>query len=111
MLAPNFLPAASLGLTMRQHLALIKVLGMLERGELFELSDDHGTPVMDSFCMKHWSTCICGWANRLYPGAFNDDPKGPGYKLFMRTDFSMSNAAAALRDFLTIGKYRNIRWL
>lgn len=106
MLAPNFKSAAELGLTGRQHDALIKVLGMLERGELCDghgFSDDRP----NVFAMTSWSTCLCAWANRITAAGPEFGPTfgrmGEGtsvYKLFIRTELDLADATVALRDFL-----------
>src|SRR5215831_18503869 len=105
MLAPNFKTADELGLTPSQRDALIKVLGMLERGELKELhgiSSGGGDYPDDGFSMRSWQTCICGHAKRYaeFPQGIIEQG-GPTGSLFYRTTYSMSQATAMLRDYLT----------
>src|SRR5215831_4950848 len=105
MLAPCFKTADELGLTPSQRNALIKVLGMLERGELKELHGVSNGGVDwpdDGFSMRSWQTCICGHAKRFaeFPEAVTTQG-GPTGSLFYRTAMSMSQATSALRDYLT----------
>jgi hypothetical protein len=107
MLAPCFKTAEELGLTPSQRNALIRVLGMLERGELRELHGmSHGGSVRpedeDGFSMRSWATCICGHAQRFaeFPESIKAQG-GPTGSLFYRTCMSMSQATASLRDYLT----------
>jgi hypothetical protein len=119
MLAPNFKTADELGLNPTQRDALIKVLGMLERGELYELPEgqEHqlvGCPEK-AFSMRSWSTCLCGHASRFaeFSGhasrfaEFNSMDRsqgGPTGALFYRTGMNMAQATMALRDYLTTGR-------
>jgi hypothetical protein len=106
MLAPCFKTADELGLNPTQRDALIKVLGMLERGELYELDEDEaaqrdrGWPEK-AFSMRSWGTCLCGHASRY--AEFNTMDRsqgGPTGCLFYRTGMNMAQATTALRDYL-----------
>ena len=110
MLASCFKTADELGLNPSQRDALIKVLGMLERGELHEI-EPVGDYIHDSrinptaFSMRCWATCICGHASRF--AEFNSMDRsqgGPTGALFYRTGMSMAQATMALRDYLTTGR-------
>jgi|SRR6516162_357458 hypothetical protein len=107
MLAPCFKTADELGLNPSQRDALIKVLGMLERGELREAASDldlQGYIEADVFSMRSWSTCICGHAKRFSEwDSAATSQSGPTGSLFYRTSMSMAQAAIALRDYLTTG--------
>ena len=113
MLAPNFKSHHELGLRKAEWLALIKVLGMLERGEFQDVDDDASwyhdkdfRRIPNAFSMGSWMTCLCGWARRVSDGKAFAKGHGVGAvdKLFMRTSLRMDGAAMALRDFLTTGK-------
>jgi hypothetical protein len=130
MLANNFMAPSALGLSDVEFESLVKVLGMLERGEI----DD------DQFTMRRVQhpcrtpACLCGWANHVSGGrAFPLEAK-PGFIVFSKsaakprwsamprrvqelfgyggraTDpvylASPSQAATALRSFLTHGEAR-----
>src|SRR5690349_3894016 len=64
MLAQNFMKPEALGISESETAALIRVLGMLERGEIGEQHFDM------SFYQSHCGTigCICGWANFVSKG-------------------------------------------
>jgi hypothetical protein len=109
MLARNFKTPAELELTYAQHAALIKVLDALERGELIEMTGDGPGRFEDidqGFSMRAWSSCICGWADRLGGDPFKRGtvPNGRVSGLFSRTYLTMSQATIALRDFLVHGE-------
>jgi|SRR6516225_8135429 hypothetical protein len=102
MLARSFKTADELGITEVQHLALIQVLGALERGELHAYPDEGVKPIAESndpmtFSMRSWQTCICGWANKFQDGAFggNEGNNGRMSKLFCQTSLHMDQATAA----------------
>ena len=117
MLARNYLTAEQLKLTDAQHRALIQVLGMLERGELVELNQDHNRMPYraNGFSMGNWCYCICGWANKVanpkglsfcdynYSPVFGRGQADPPYPLFIRSGLNMEQATNALRDYLTTG--------
>jgi hypothetical protein len=105
MLAPNFKIADELGLNPTQRDALIKVLGMLERGELKEATADrdlNSHPIEpDLFSMRAWTTCICGHAGRFADfNTMDRSQSGPTGQLFYRTGMTMAQATVALRDYL-----------
>lgn len=129
MLAQNFRTAAELGISEKEVDALIKVLGMLERGEIPHVHDlgtslgpDHGTePVgfnMGSFYARTKCgtvCCICGWAEfvgalkhgslmmrRQEVPALNAlfDPSGR----YGVDPITPPQAAIALRSYLTTGE-------
>jgi hypothetical protein len=64
MLANNFMAPSALGLSDVEFEALVKVLGMLERGEIAD----------DQFTMRRVQhpcrtpACLCGWANHVSAG-------------------------------------------
>jgi hypothetical protein len=130
MLANNFMPPSALGLSDVEFESLVKLLGMLERGEIPD----------DQFTMRRVQhpcrtpACLCGWANHLSGGrAFPLEAK-PGVTVFSGTTYaprwrempqrlqnlfayggratdpvyaaSPSQAAIALRNFLTEGEPR-----
>jgi hypothetical protein len=131
MLANNFMTPSALGISDVEFDALVKVLGMLERGEIPE----------DQFTMRRvhhpcrTPACICGWANYvsggsafpLYPPSrplmfANGGAYGPRWRDMphrLRELFGYggrpadpvysatpSQAAIALRNFLTHGDAR-----
>ncbi len=130
MLAQNFLPAAYLGLTDRQRDALVKVLAAFERGEVpdaprraFFEEVEEGVPTY--FCMPFvvgvgecgTTACILGWANHLENESVFSlwaDMPDELERLFgvhrMLEDgaysATVSQAATALRNYLTTGKPR-----
>ena len=74
MLANNFMTPSALGISDAELDALVKVLGMLERGEIPE----------DQFTMRRVQhpcrtpACLCGWANHVSAGrAFPHVPSHP----------------------------------
>ena len=130
MLANNFMPPSALGLSDVEFESLVKLLGMLERGEVPD----------DQFTMRRVQhpcrtpACLCGWANHLSGGrAFPLEAKA-GITVFSGTTYaprwremprrlqelfayggratdpvylaSPSQAAIALRNFLTEGEPR-----
>jgi hypothetical protein len=103
MLAPNYLSADELGLTPSQRDSLIKVLGMLERGELHPVTpSDSKCWNETAFSMSSWAVCICGHAKRYAEwGGDSASQGGPTGSLFYRTSMDMAQATAALRDYLT----------
>jgi hypothetical protein len=122
VLAQNFKTAAELGLAEIEVESLVKVLGMLERGDI----------ARDEFHMGHFRhecrtpACICGWAHHVSRGhAFPElaSPYGP-LLLYRRVGHPVSElfrlkaargsggeitpaqAAVALRSYLTDGEAR-----
>lgn len=75
MLASNFKTADELGLVPEAVPALIKVLGLLERGELAWVTWERPCKIKNGFNMApHWVSdqcgsmgCILGWARQLEP--------------------------------------------
>ena len=128
MLANNFMAPSALGLSDVEFKSLVKVLGMLERGEIAE----------EQFTMRRVQhpcrtpACLCGWANHTSggrafplhekpgPTIFSDPTLGPRWRempgslreLFgyggRTTDpvyaATPSQAAIALRNYLTQGE-------
>lgn len=131
MLAQNFKTAESLGIKDKEFDALVKVLGMLERAEVRHTEytglDREQIPPGDNFCMSvthHHKegcgtvACIGGWA-ALMMG--HPDPNGYVHQSMRQSgnhrlwelywsqtdrDVTASQAATALRSFLTNGECR-----
>lgn len=124
MLAQNFKTAADLGITEDEQIALIQVLGMLERGELKYAESDRCRGE-NLFNMGTWGdgcrtpACIGGWVAHLlgvyqmdyvrqYSGWNAKADHGlrnlywPGFYYGIKP----ANAAMALRSYLTIGDAR-----
>jgi hypothetical protein len=130
MLANSFMSPSALGLSEVEFESLVKVLGMLERGEIGD----------DQFTMRRVQhpcrtpACLCGWANHVSAGrAFPLEIK-PGFMVFSKSTAgprwgsmprpvqelfgyggratdpvylaSPPQAATALRSFLTHGEAR-----
>lgn len=118
MLAQNFKTPTDLRITDKEFDALTKVLGMLERAEIWPEHlnmerIDCGT-----------AACMMGWARRIGGSelfATEDMEEGPLSELFMfagmdeisdpawvkrRQNVTPSQAAVALRNFLTHGEPR-----
>ncbi len=130
MLANNFMTPSALGISDVEFEALVKVLGMLERGEIPD----------EQFTMRRVQhpcrtpACLCGWANHVSAGRafplqreagatiFSTATYGPRWREMPRplrdlfgyggrpTDpvyaATPSQAAIALRNFLTRGEPR-----
>jgi hypothetical protein len=130
MLANNFMTPSALGLSDVEFESLVKVLGMLERGEI---ADDQFTMRrVQHFCRT--PACLCGWANYISAGRafplyakagltiFSDPTYGPRWRDMPRPLLELfayggrpadpvyaatpSQAALALRSFLTRGEAR-----
>jgi hypothetical protein len=132
MLAQNFKTHIELGLSEIEHKSLVKVLGMLERGEIpaeqFHMAttggDMKGNWWVDPNAECGSPACICGWARhvsgvspRIFDGSTE---KGWGkYQIGLRNLFQMAGdcsdggpvdmdsteeAAIALRAYLTTGR-------
>lgn len=109
MLAQNFKTPAELEISDIEFEALVKVLGMFDRGEIppemFRMnqigSPDCGT-----------AGCICGWAKTIDRSLFNGTWSVGLDGLFIRpsnlqnTDATPPQAAIALRNYLTSGEPR-----
>jgi hypothetical protein len=131
MLANNFMTPSALGISDVEFDSLVRVLGMLERGEIPE--DEFNMRRVQHPCRT--PACLCGWANHVSGGrAFplqqhprptmfsNGGAYGPSWRDFPRqlrelfgyggrpTDpiyvATPSQAAIALRNFLTSGEPR-----
>jgi hypothetical protein len=115
MLAQNFMPATALGTTDAELEALIKVLGMLERGECdrFSMSrvrHECGSPS----CMLGWAQSVLGDRDALTKkgGIYGktdalEDLFFPKSRLYPEAYPSdQATAALALRNFLTLGEPR-----
>jgi hypothetical protein len=130
MLANNFMTPSALGLSDVEFESLVKVLGMLERGEIAD----------DEFTMRRVQhpcrtpACLCGWANHASAGrafpleakpgptVFSTATYGPRWREMPRPVLELfgyggrptdpvyaatpSQAAMALRSFLTQGQAR-----
>jgi len=130
MLAQNFKTAADLGIKDVELDALIKVLGMLERGEIDATHFNMQSFLRQADCGT--VGCICGWANHISRGrAFSEIGTRDELELFRRLSrsarllFAMTSheddlamerqnnavqdraqpehAAIALRSYLTTG--------
>ncbi len=130
MLAQNFLSAEELGLEGREHQALVAVLGKLERGELRHVGRFYDRPKTETkdaiwFDMRWWNEevdcgtvhCIGGAADAILGNEVMDSrsellanggdsslhqlfyPEHFGTNL---RDITAEQAAAALRNYLTI---------
>lgn len=127
MLAQNFMTAADLGILDIEHAALIKVLGMLERGELVDVDQqmkcENGFNIGTQGQGCGTPACIGGWAATLmdreqisyvdsYMPDFGDGPRGayasPLSKLYWGypAGATVATAAIALRSTLTTGDPR-----
>ena len=130
MLANNFMAPSALGLSDAEFESLVKVLGMLERGEITD----------EQFTMRRVQhpcrtpACLCGWANHVSGGRAFPLHEKPGPMIFSRSTYgprwremprplqdlfgyggratdpvyaaTPSQAAIALRSFLTVGEPR-----
>jgi len=125
MLAQNFLTYRKLHILKKEHEALIKMLGGLERDEFkwhrpMLYDDEPSRPRSGNFNMEafeqHCGTvcCIAGWCDKLYKTHFVDkvDANWNGlddlFVMYGFTDDEMSQvrpiqAAMALRNYLTTG--------
>ena len=129
MLAQNFMTPKQLDITATMHAALVKVLGMLERGEIV-----HAPDVKDmfrfpkgqlNFNMNVWEKprgqncgtvhCIGGWAEHVSDARFRFGPlpRALGNLFYPPSnsglDYERINtyqAASALRNYLTLGEAR-----
>ncbi len=126
MLAQNFMDAKSLGLTDKQHAALIATLHALDRGELAH--GDHRRPTApNGFNMDRLRTltdcgtvaCLKGWAEHfavdyelfgfamgrplrdLFMYVSQERPETLAWK---RASVTPEQAAHALRNYLTTGE-------
>jgi hypothetical protein len=122
MLAQNFRTAKELGLSEVEVEALIRVLGMLERGDIAREEFHMGRFRYD--CLT--PACICGWAYHISDGrAFGELSSNYGPMILFRRfsesiidlfrlrakrgsggDITPAQAAIALRNYLTHGEPR-----
>jgi hypothetical protein len=130
VLANNFMAPSALGISDVEFESLVKVLGMLERGEIPD----------EQFTMRRVQhpcrtpACLCGWANHVSAGRAFPLHEKPGATIFSRATYgphwkgmprrlqdlfgyggraidpvyaaTPSQAAIALRNFLTQGEAR-----
>lgn len=124
MLAQNFLDHTVLGISAEERQALVKVLGMLERGEL-KYDRDMDADMPNGFNMADFVesgkcgtvACICGWADllcktQLQITFFENEgltelfiPSNFEYRI-TRDEITPAQAAIALRNYLTLGEPR-----
>lgn len=126
MLAQNFMPPATLGLSDKEFEALVKVLGMFERGEVVHWSghwDGKPCQIPNAFNMRLWSCgtahCIGGWAGTIIgertlqektSSRFTDGlsllfyPRTNYLNFPMNHEITVDQAASALRNYLTTGQ-------
>lgn len=131
MLAQNFKPAADLGITDSDHDALIKLLAILERGEVRHVEIKDGTCVdpagefTGAFNMANIYTagdcgtaaCMagtCDWllGTKFAPGGYPADWPETLHDLFCPdaieekdwNTITVPQAASALRNYLTLGQ-------
>ncbi len=108
MLAQNFLTAEELNLTDKAHAALIKVLGMMDRGELVWTT--RNKPVPNGFnmgtigCIKGWAEKVGGdgvWIRNYMANCYVSDLfMPPAWRDGLHT---LEQAAHALRTYLVTG--------
>ena len=128
MLARNFLTADRLKICEQYHVALIKLLGMMERGEITHVKEDKHGEIRNSeephgFNMGHWRVdsdcgtvcCIGGWMLELLGRSYRLDPGSvtPALSALFNpedvwtvdmADITVDQAAHALRNYLATGK-------
>lgn len=101
MLANNFMTPSALAISDAEFESLVKVLGMLERGEIPD----------EEFTMRRVQhpcrtpACLCGWANHVSGGrAFPLDAK-PGPTIFSDVTYAprWREMPRALRDLFAYG--------
>lgn len=118
MLAQNFKTAANLDITDRELSALIKVLGMMERGELVDVEQfvrcDNGFNMGTQGMGCGTPACIGGWAANLmgihqltYVDSYLASKKSGHGLNELYWNYSgrpnVEQAATALRSYLTTG--------
>jgi hypothetical protein len=124
MLAQNFMAPAALGITDEEHSALVRVLGMLERGELEHCQLGSKTYPRMGFNMRMIMAthpdadcgsigCILGWARYVSGDRTMLHNLTPQIReLFTmgsdqwKRDILPAQAALALRSYLTCGEPR-----
>lgn len=122
MLAQNFKTAADLGLSDIEFESLVRVLGMLERGDI----EPHQFTMATTGSVDWWDdpqlecgtpACICGWARhvasqrvfrkdmRMYPAGLQSLFCMGGDSVGAPINFhSIEEASIALRNYLRVGK-------
>jgi hypothetical protein len=132
MLAQSFKTAAQLQISKAEHETLVKVLGMLERGEIkpspqrgrslgflpLDKLADYEIAEPEFFDMRHvicasdcgTSCCILGWAQYVSDDAvfnYNHSNRGLGYLFYPNREgvdcTNPQQGAMALRNYLTSG--------
>lgn len=135
MLAQNFMTSTALGITDAEFEALVKVMGMLERGEIKYMpaswrdSPLHTDPIVPQFFNMALivtendcgtACCILGWARHIVGDrslfrdglsqSLNDlfrmGQTSDGYVGKFSEEMLPSEAAIALRNYLTTGEAR-----
>lgn len=123
MLAQNFKTPADLGIADAEFEALMKVLGMLERGELKHAANPFAYQGHDGFHMSDFDykdddsvcgtvCCIAGWCDRIAATSLSvkcmqDKLPYELDTLFMGPAMTTpAQAAIALRNYLTFGEPR-----
>lgn len=125
MLAQNFMTAGDLEISEVEHEALIKTLNFFERGEAKHIGvcDVEYGWKPNSFNMSDWecgtTRCILGWARTFAGGLDRSRADNPFDDLLPMDlyflcypheiscgydDITVEQAAAALRNYLTLGK-------
>lgn len=116
MLAQNFKSAADLDIRDAELAALIKVLGMLERGELVDVKENAycengfnigtqgrgcGTPA----CIGGWAASVMGIKQRSYVDSYMNRRNHGLCALYWQYHDNVTTveAAMALRSYLTTG--------
>lgn len=124
MLARSFLSATAIGITEQEYEALIKVLGLFERGEVHHTESieghiENGFNIAQEVFKCGTPSCIGGWAAAFmgkegrteiteYVDRYLnlDDVRHPLYYLYWQNTYSsttVEQAAEALRNFLATG--------
>ena len=123
MLAQNYKTASELGIRDIDQQALIKVLGMLERGEFIHWQTRWARKYIFNMNAPEVHSCgsmgcIVGWAHYLSEGAFTGASKYPNWPVGLKElyypdesikeiqDITVPEAAQALRNYLTTGESR-----
>lgn len=120
MLAQSFMTAKELQISDKELAALIKVLGMLERGDLKDAMQDErcdngfnmgtqgagcGTPA----CIGGWVATLMNVPQMKYVDSYmltKGRPQGISNLYWTTLSASVEQAAIALRNFLTTGQPR-----
>lgn len=105
MLARNFMEPKSLGVTDKEFVNLVTVLGMLERGDiesrLFDMRTVGKPECGSPGCIIGWMKTLAGTKHfggeRMFEGGLSE-------LVACRSNVSPEQAAIALRNFLTTGR-------